>query len=50
MFDISHIKKELDKKQKEKIFISSELAKLNAEELNLRKKEKNIISAEKTLS
>jgi exonuclease SbcC len=50
MFDISHIKKELDKKQKEKTFVSSELAKLNAEELNLRKKEKNIISAEKTLS
>jgi exonuclease SbcC len=50
MFDISHIKKELDKKQKEKTFVSSDLTKLNAEELNLRKKEKNIISAEKTLS
>ncbi len=50
MFDISHIKKELDKKQKEKTFVSSELTKLNVEELNLRKKEKNIISAEKTLS
>lgn len=50
MFDISHIKKELDKKQKEKAYVSSEITKLNAEELNLRKKEKNIISAEKTLS
>ncbi|MBA3284305.1 MAG: hypothetical protein H0U27_04510 [Nitrosopumilus sp.] len=50
MFDISHIKKELDKKQMEKAFVSSELTKLNVEDLNLRKKEKNIISAEKTLS
>ena len=50
MFDISHIKKELEKKQKEKISITSELTKLNAEELNLRKKEKNIISSEKVLS
>ena len=50
MFDISHIKKELDKKQKEKTFVSSELTKLNVEDLNLRKREKNIISAEKTLS
>ena len=50
MFDISHIKKELDKKQKEKALVTSELVKLNAEELHLRKKEKNIISAEKTLS
>ena len=50
MFDISHIKKEFEKKQKEKISITSELTKLNAEELNLRKKEKNIISSEKVLS
>jgi DNA repair protein SbcC/Rad50 len=50
MFDISHIKKELYKKQKEKTFVSSELTKLNVEELDLRKKEKNIISAEKILS
>ncbi len=50
MFDISHIKKELEKKQKEKILITSELTKLNTEELDLRKKEKNIISSEKILS
>jgi exonuclease SbcC len=50
MFDISHIKKELDKKQKEKLVVASELINLNTEELNLRKKEKNIISAEKILS
>jgi len=50
MFDISHIKKELDKKQKEKSFVTSELINLNTEELNLRKKEKNIIAAEKILS
>jgi DNA repair protein SbcC/Rad50 len=50
MFDISHIKKELDKKQKEKILIASELTKLNAEELDLKKKEKSIISSEKILS
>src|SRR4030081_2680155 len=31
MFDISHIKKELDLKQKEKTLISSELLKLNIE-------------------
>ena len=50
MFDISHIKQELDKKQKEKALITSEILKLNVEELDFRKKEKNIISAEKTLS
>jgi len=50
MFDISHIKQELDKKQKEKALITSEILKLNMEELDFRKKEKNIISAEKTLS
>jgi DNA repair protein SbcC/Rad50 len=50
MFDISHIKKELEKKHKEKISITSNLTKLNTEELNLRKKEKNIISSEKILS
>jgi DNA repair protein SbcC/Rad50 len=50
MFDISHIKQELDKKQKEKVLITSEILKLNMEELDFRKKEKNIISAEKTLS
>jgi exonuclease SbcC len=50
MFDILHIKNELDKKHKEKTFVSSELIKLNVEELNLRKKEKDIVSAEKALS
>jgi DNA repair protein SbcC/Rad50 len=50
MFDISHIKKELEKKHTEKISITSNLTKLNTEELNLRKKEKNIISSEKILS
>jgi len=50
MFDISHIKQELNKKQKEKALITSEILKLNMEELDFRKKEKNIISAEKTLS
>jgi exonuclease SbcC len=50
MFDISHIKQELDKKQKEKTLITSEILKLNMEELDFRKKEKNIISAEKILS
>ena len=50
MFDSSHIKKELDKKQKEKTLKISESIKLNVEELDLRKKEKNIFSAEKILS
>ena len=50
MFDIFHIKQELDKKQKEKALITSEIQKLNMEELDFRKKEKNVISAEKTLS
>jgi exonuclease SbcC len=50
MFDISHIKQESDRKQKEKALITSEILKLNTEELDFRKKEKNIISAEKTLS
>ena len=50
MFDISHIRQELGKKQQEKALIASEILKLNMEELDFRKKEKNIISAEKTLS
>src|SRR6478736_1831505 len=49
MFDIFHIKKELDKKQKQKKLIVSESIKLNTEELEFRKKEKNIISAENLL-
>ena len=49
MFDIFHIKKELDKKQKEKKLIVSESIKLNTEDLEFRKKEKNIISAERLL-
>ena len=49
MFDIFHIKKELSKKQKEKKLIISESIKLNTEDLEFRKKEKNIISAEKLL-
>ena len=40
MFDISHIKKELEKKQKEKISITSELTKLNTEELEFKEKRK----------
>ena len=50
MFDISHIRQELGKKQQEKALIASDILKLNMEELDFRKKEKNIISAEKTLS
>jgi DNA repair protein SbcC/Rad50 len=50
MFDISHVRQELGKKQQEKALIASDILKLNMEELDFRKKEKNIISAEKTLS
>ena len=49
MFDISHIKKELDKKYYERKLLMTESLKLNREELDLRKKEKEIISAEKLL-
>jgi DNA repair protein SbcC/Rad50 len=50
MFDIYHVRQELGKKQQEKALIASDILKLNMEELDFRKKEKNIISAEKTLS
>jgi hypothetical protein len=49
MFDIFHIKKELDKKHNEKKLVMSESFKLNREEISLRKKEKDIISAEELL-
>lgn len=49
MFDISHITMELNKKVKEKQLLLSEISKLSKEELELRKKERNIISAERTL-
>jgi exonuclease SbcC len=49
MFDIFHIKKELDKKNKEKKLVVLESLKLNQEEISLRKKEKDIISAEELL-
>ena len=49
MFDISHINFELNKKIKEKQFLLSEISKLNIEEMEFKRKEKNIISAERTL-
>ena len=49
MFDISHINFELNKKIKEKQFLLSEISKLNKEEMEFKRKEKNIISAECTL-
>ena len=49
MFDISHINFELNKKIKEKQFLLSEISKLNKEEMEFKRKEKNIISAERTL-
>ena len=49
MFDISHINFELNKKIKEKQSILSEISKLNKEEMEFKRKEKNIISAERTL-
>jgi DNA repair protein SbcC/Rad50 len=49
MFDISHISFELNKKIKEKQVLLSEISKLNKEEMEFKRKEKNIISAERTL-
>ena len=49
MFDISHITLELNKKIKEKQILLSEISKLNKEETEFKRKEKNIISAERTL-
>jgi len=49
MFDISHITFELNKKIKEKQILLSEISKLNKEEMEVKRKEKNIISAERTL-
>ena len=49
MFDISHINFEIHKKIKEKQFLLSEISKLNKEEMEFKRKEKNIISAERTL-
>src|SRR4029078_903679 len=49
MFDISHINFEINKKIKEKQFLLSEISKLNKEEMEFKRKEKNIISAERTL-
>jgi DNA repair protein SbcC/Rad50 len=49
MFDISHINFEINKKIKEKQILLSEISKLNKEEMDFKRKEKNIISAERTL-
>ena len=49
MFDISHITLELNKKIKEKQILLSEISKLNKEETEFKRKEKNIISAERIL-
>lgn len=49
MFDIAHIQSTLNEKIVEKRAKQTELSKLNKEETELRKKERNIISAEKTL-
>ncbi len=49
MYDISHITLELHKKIKEKQVLLSEISKLNKEEMEFKRKEKNIISAERTL-
>jgi DNA repair protein SbcC/Rad50 len=49
MFDISHINFEINKKIKEKQSLLSEISKLNKEEMEFKRKEKNIISAERTL-
>jgi DNA repair protein SbcC/Rad50 len=49
MFDISHITLEVNKKIKEKQILLSEISKLNKEETEFKRKEKNIISAERTL-
>jgi DNA repair protein SbcC/Rad50 len=49
MFDISHINFEINQKIKEKQSLLSEISKLNKEEMEFKRKEKNIISAERTL-
>lgn len=49
MFDISHINFELNKKIKDKRFLLSEISKLTKEEMEFKRKEKNIIVAERTL-
>jgi exonuclease SbcC len=49
MFDISHINFELNKKIKDKQFLLSEISKLTKEEMEFKRKEKNIIVAERTL-
>lgn len=50
MFDILHIQNALNQKLKERRSIQTEITKLNREDLELRKKERDVISAEKTLS
>lgn len=49
MFDISHINFELTKKIEDKQFLLSEISKLTKEEMEFKRKEKNIIVAERTL-
>lgn len=49
MFDISHIKKELTRKKEEKKSLLSEISNLNKEEFDLKKKEREIIAADRTL-
>lgn len=49
MFDISHINFELNKKIKDKQFLLSEISKLTKEEMEFKRKERNIIVAERTL-
>ncbi|MDQ2684979.1 MAG: SMC family ATPase [Thermoproteota archaeon] len=49
MFDISHIKKELTRKNEEKKSLISEISNLNKEEFDLKKKEREIIAADRTL-
>ncbi|CAN5852264.1 hypothetical protein BH23THE1_BH23THE1_21540 [soil metagenome] len=49
MFDISHINFELNKKIKDKRFLLSEISKLTKEEMEFKRKERNIIVAERTL-
>ncbi len=50
MFDIFHIKKEMSDKLQKKSFVVSELDNVSKEEFDYRKKEKNVIAAEKVLS
>ena len=49
MFDVDHITSELGQKVHEKIKMNSELTGLQQEESNLKKKEREIIAAEKTI-